>query len=260
MTLLSTLTVLSFAQKQTSKQQKKAQKKEAVNKMIKQEEEGAIVFNKQSAFGARLYTDGYSVFYELGRAKSITKTTLYSLEIGEHKHPKEEKLTKSVAGIIAIGNPFIYGKQNNFYFAKLGIGQQFLIGGKGNKNGVAVSAIVNGGLAAGLLKPYYLNVSDNTGKDRDIKYSDDNALFLDKAAINGSAGLTKGFKEMTFVPGGHLRVGTRFDYGRYNEVLSAIEVGLNAEFYSKKMPIMVGSKEKNLFLNAYVSIVLGKRN
>ena len=42
------------------------------------------------------------------------------------------------------------------------VGQQYLIGGKGNKNGVAVSAIYGGGLSLGYLKPYYLNVHDPT--------------------------------------------------------------------------------------------------
>ena len=37
---------------------------------------------------------------------------------------------------------------------------QKLIGGKGNKNGVAVSAIYGGGISAGLLKPYYLQIQN----------------------------------------------------------------------------------------------------
>jgi hypothetical protein len=218
-----------------------------------------IIFNKQNAFGAKLNTDGYALFYELGKAKSVVNTNLYWLEIGEHKHPKEEKLTNSIAGIIAIGNPFVYGKINNFYFAKLGFGQQHIIGGKGNKNGVAVSAVYGLGFSAGLLKPYYLNVNNASNQEEDIKYDDNKALFLDDTQINGASGFTKGFNELKFVPGAHAKFGTRFDYGRYNDVLSAIEVGIQAEFYSQKMPIMVNTKEKRLFLNAYVSLVLGKR-
>jgi ribosomal protein S24E len=254
--LISLTTVSGFAQKKTDK---KSVRQAKVQNLMKQEEEGVIIFNKQNAFGAKLNTDGYALFYELGKAKSVVKTNLYWLEIGEHKHPREEKLTNSIAGIIAIGNPFIYGKQNNFYFAKLGFGQQHIIGGKGNKNGVAVSAVYGLGFSAGLLKPYYLNVNNSANQEMDIKYEDNKALFLDDAQINGSSGFTKGFKEMKFVPGAHFRLGTRFDYGRYNDVLSAIEVGVQGEFYSQKMPIMVNSKEKNLFLNAYVSLVLGKR-
>ncbi|MEY2903010.1 MAG: hypothetical protein RLY89_2116, partial [Bacteroidota bacterium] len=64
---------------------------------------------------------------------------------------------------------------------------------------------------------------------------------------------------MQYIPGAYARTAIRFDYGRYNEVLSAIEVGLNVEYYSKKMPIVLLNDPKSLFFNAYVSIVFGKR-
>lgn len=246
-----------------TKQQKKQERRERIDRLIKQEAEGTIVFSKQNAFGAKLATDGYGLFYELGIAKSITKTNLYWLEIGERKHPKEErKLVVISSGPFDFisGNPFIFGKRNNFYSAKLGFAQQRLIGGKGNKNGVAVSGIYGGGFSAGFLKPYYLEVIEN-GVERQVKFdSPDSAYFTTKNdAIIGSAGFTKGFNELEFVPGAHAKLAARFDYGKYNEVLSALEVGINAEFYTKPMPIMVNTPEKRFFFNAYVSIMIGKR-
>ncbi len=256
---LSPITLL--AQKPDTKAQKKADRKAQVQKLKQQAEEDAIVFNKQTAFGIKLATDGYGAMIEIGKMKTLNKASLYWFEIGERKHPKEEKL--SLAGF-NFSNPFIYGKRNNFYFAKFGIAQNQLIGGKGNKNGVAVSAVYGGGISAGLLKPYYIEILDpGNGKQRDIRYSDnlskDDTLFMDPSVIIGGAGFTKGFGEMKFVPGAHAKAALRFDYGRYNEMVSALEVGLNAEFYSQKMPIMLLNKEKNLFINAYVSIVFGKR-
>ena len=50
------------------------------------------------------------------------------LELGERKHPKEERIPtlSSSGGFILISN-YIYGKQNNFYYLNLGFGQQKLI-------------------------------------------------------------------------------------------------------------------------------------
>ncbi len=42
--------------------------------------------------------------------------------------------------------------------SKASMGQQFLLGGKGNKNGVAVTYLYSGGLSLGMLKQYVLNV------------------------------------------------------------------------------------------------------
>jgi len=258
--LCSIVATYTFAQRKDARQQKKEEKKERINQLIKQEEEGAIIYQKQSVFGIKLYTDGYAGFYELGRLKTPVKTNLYSLEIGERKHPKEEKLTRGNSWGFAIGNPYIYGKTNNFYFAKLGFGQQRLIGGKGNKNGVAVSALYGGGLSAGLLKPYYISYSDpQTNKQQDIKYTNNDSVFLDARTILGASGLGKGFNELQFVPGVFAKAGLRFDYGRYNETVTAIEVGVNVEAYSKKMPIILKNKQKQLFFNAYAAIDFGRR-
>jgi len=242
--------------------QKKEERREKINQLIKQEEEGALIFNKQNAFSINLNTDGWGVKFEKGKYKSITSTNLWWLEFGERKHPKEERIPtlSSSGGFILISN-YIYGKQNNFYYLNLGFGQQKLIGGKGNKNGIAVSAIYGAGLSAGLLKPYYLDVQNQqTGERTQIKYDGTNeATFLDPNVILGRGGLFKGFGEMKFVPGAHAKLALRFDYGRYNELLSAIDVGVNASFYSQKMPILLLNPEKNFFFNAYAAFTFGRR-
>jgi hypothetical protein len=242
--------------------QKKADKREKINQLIRQEEEGALIFQKQSAFGIKLNTDGWGAFYEKGKYKTITKTNLWWLEFGEHKNKKEERVPTLTAsqGFIVVSN-YIYGKRNNFYHFNIGLGQQKLIGGKGNKNGVAVSAIYGGGLSIGMLKPYYIEIQNpSTGLREQIKYSPANEnLFLDPTIILGKGGLFKGFGEIEYVPGFHARAALRFDYGRYNEVLSALEVGLKAEYYTKKMPVVLLNEDKQLFFNAYAAIVFGKR-
>lgn len=252
----------SNSQQLTPKQQKAQERKDKINQLIKQEEEGALIYQKQSAFSIKLNTDGYGIAYEHGKYKTIEKTNLWWIDLGERKNLKEEKLTKgsTIFPGLAIGNPFVYGKENNFYYFKFGLGTQKLLGGKGNKSGVAVSAIYGGGLTLGMLKPYYVQIQDpNTGQVRDIKYSDNDTLFLDPNVIIGASGFGKGFNEIKYVPGAHAHVALRFDYGRYNEILSAIEVGLNAEYYTQTMPIMALNSPQKFFLNAYVAIVFGKR-
>lgn len=112
-----------------------------------------------------------------------------------------------------------------------------------------------------MLKPYYLQVQDpnNANQVNDIKYSDNPTAFLDYTLIQGSSGFTKGLNEIKYVPGAQVRGALRFDYGRYNELLSALELGVNVEYYTQNMPIMVNSPDRKLFFNAYVAIVFGRR-
>lgn len=264
--LLVCFAVAGFAQQEpeprTKKEDKKRQKREKINQLLKLEEEGFPSFRKQSAFGIKLNTDGWGLSYELGKAKTVTRAGIYQIEFNEKKHPKEIKtsVASSAGGFIFFGNPYVYGKKNIFYQLKLSAGQQLLIGGKGNKNGVSVYGIGTGGVSLGFMRPYYVEVLDNNNKNKYVKYdSPDSLLFMDPNSIIGGGGLTKGWNEMKFAPGLHAKTAVRFDYNRFNTIVSAIEGGVNAEYYFKDIEQMLYNPTRKFFLNAYVSIIFGKR-
>lgn len=255
-----------FAQQQPTRKnvrnEKKDARKEKINTLIRQQEEGALVYNKQSVFGFRLNTDGWSALYEKGYLKSVKVTNLFALEFGEKKHPKELKLQSAGNGWFSVGSPYVYGKRTTFYQVKPTYGQQRMIGGKANKNGIAVHLVYAGGVSLGLERPYYIRISDASTQSgtRDLKYTTaDSANFLNPGYILSGTGLKHGWNEMKIVPGVHAKAALRFDYGRFNDLVSAIEVGVNVEAYSKKVEIMLLNPSKQIFYNTYVAILLGKR-
>jgi hypothetical protein len=258
---ISVLALSSFAQDSTggkaqTKSDKKAEKRQRINAIIKQEEEGNLSFRKQTAFGIQLRTNGYGGFIEIGKRTSPRLTTTYLLEITETKHAKEEKSDR-VENFFS--NSFVYGKINNFYQAKLGFGQQYILGQKGNKNGVAVIAGLQGGLSMAFLKPYYLNLQDVNGQDRTISYYQDSASFIHPLDIYGSAGIGKGWNEVRITPGIFLKSGLRFDFGRYNEKIQALEIGMSVEWFTKKIAIMANNDPQQLFFQGHVAFVFGSR-
>ncbi|MFI5130239.1 MAG: hypothetical protein ACHQFX_09625 [Chitinophagales bacterium] len=240
-----------------SKTDKKEAKRKKIAELMRQAEEGVLIYSKQSIFGFQLRSNGYGFFYELGKMKTNRKTTNYRIDFAETKSHKEEKLN----GNSFFGNSFIYGKVNYFYPVTIGIGQQYILGQKGNKNGVAVSLVYNAGLALGLLRPYYLAVNDPlTNINRTIKYSvQDSALFLGPT-ITGGAGFGKGWGEIKVKPGAFAKFAMRFDYGRFNESVNGLEIGASAEFYASKIPVMLlQKKDQQIFIQAYLAIIFGKR-
>ncbi|MEO8568174.1 MAG: hypothetical protein ABI419_03535 [Ginsengibacter sp.] len=250
--LIIPFTLASFAQK--GKKQRQAEKRAHINNLIKQEEEGVIAYKKSFVFGAKLLNDGYGIFFEMGRASSVKKSLLYQLELGERKHIKEDKQSNPFINSI----PFVYGKENFFYPVKLGVQQQVLLGNKSNKNGVSITANYGGGLSMALLRPYYLQVQ----KGNDLIYvkydSPDSSLFLN-GPIYGGPTFGKGWSDLTVTPGLYAKTSLRFDYGAYNEIVSAIEVGLTAEYYSKKIPILLYNPQRQFFFSGFVAILFGKR-
>ena len=243
--------------KQSKKEARKEEKQKKINDLIRQDEEGVLVYSKQSIFGFQLRTNGYGAFYEKGKMKSQRNTMLYSLEFNEIKHPKEDKLPNGTGGF-TFGNPYVYGKINNFYSLQLGFGVQHILGQKGNKNGVAVSVVYKGGLSMGFLRPYYIEVEEN-GNSKVIKYSSETDSLFKFGFIIGGGGLGKGWGEIKLKPGVFAKTALRFDFGRFNEVVSGIEVGVSADFYSAKIPIMLYQKEKQFFYQGHVGIMFGHR-
>jgi hypothetical protein len=233
-----------------------------------------ITYHKQSDFGIKLTSDGYGAFFEMGRIKSPKKTLLFQLEITEKKSAKEDKVTNPGAD----GSPFIYGKENFFYPIKLGVQEQILLAEKASKNGVNISTNFGGGLIIGLVRPYEMQViTDSIGDTKFVTYnSPDSNLFLTPGSpplidlSNGAVtaampgfisgpDFTQGWNALSVIPGLYAKGALRCDYGSSNELVTAIEIGLTAEYYTKKVPLVVYVPDKQFFLSTYITIIFGKR-
>jgi hypothetical protein len=259
--LLFLLSVLAFSvsavAQETNRPVKKSRKEEKrakINAQIKAEEEGVIAYRKHFAFGLKLTSDGYGFSFEKGYSKSVKKATLFQLEISERKHHKEEKQSNPNAP----SSPIIYGKVNFFYPVKLGVQKQFLLGNKSNKNGVSITGNIGGGLSLGLLRAYEVEV-DKNGERTFVRFDSEDSLLFKNGPYYGGPGLGKGWNHLKFTPGLYIKPAVRFDYGRYNDLVAAIEVGVAAEFYSKKVPQMFNNKENQFFFSAYFTVLFGKR-
>jgi hypothetical protein len=258
----TTLVFQLFAQDSTSTYQRNVNKKNAkrdrINNMRRMEDEGDLIFNKHNIFGIRLATDGYGISFEKGKFKTPSRTLIYSIELNEKHDQREHHVSETLDGINF--SSIVPYKLNNLYELKLAVGQQHLIGGKGNKNGVAVTALYSGGLTAGLLKPYYIDV-ENSVSGASTRTTFDK-LAQDTTStdiITGASGFTTGWGNLKIKPAVNARQALRFDYGRMNQTVAAVEVGLTEEFFFGKIPLVYLVPQKQFFFNAYVAILFGSR-
>jgi hypothetical protein len=74
------------------KRQKKEAKRQKADEMVRQAEEGTLVYQKQSIFGIQLRTNGYGFFYEMAKRKNSRTANIYRIDFTEIKNSKEEKL------------------------------------------------------------------------------------------------------------------------------------------------------------------------
>ena len=260
---VSTLALTLFAQNadstnMVSRRNRQNSKRDRMNNLLRMEEEGDLIFNKHNIFGIRLATDGYGINFEKGKFRTPSRTFIYSFELNDKHDPKEHHISATSNGInVSTVVPF---KINNLYEFKIAVGQQHLIGGKGNKNVVAVTALYQGGLTLGLLKPYYLDVSNRvTGQTTRKTFEQLATDTLADDQITGASGFTVGWGNLKYKPAVNAKQALRFDYGRLNQTVTAIEVGLTEEFYFNKIPLAYLIPQKQFFFNAYVQIMFGSR-
>ena len=223
--------------------------------------------------GYRQNSDGWSIYVDKGYVRSdegklsdqFFNLRMVQVEFGEHRDPRQRKKKfQDMAGDQT--KPFVYGKVNNFYNLKLGYGIRKMIAGKPEPGTVSVHLIGNGGFALGLEKPYYLEAYEpqdgGVGPlvQQSIKYSEENNdYFLNDYYIIGGSGFTKGLNEIKFVPGIYARTGLHFDFAANKKTVLALETGISAELYSRKVQLMAREEGKQYFISVFAAIQFGKR-
>jgi len=224
-----------------------------------------IIYNSETAFNLKLTTNrSFAPGLEFGRLRTYYKTTYYHISIGELKHPKEHRQSAEPRGSRSF-RPFVYGKQNNLFMLRGGWGVKRYFSEKAKQKGVAMGVSYAFGPSLGLLKPYYLALcreGTNLGICRVAheKYSEDNAgIFLDNTKILGASPFTRGFSEMSFLPGGNASIALHMDWGAFDEFVKALEIGLMLDVFAKEAPILVSEENSPFFFNFFVNLQLGKR-
>jgi hypothetical protein len=226
---------------------------------------GPKPITKEISGGFRLNSNGWSVYTDMGKVKTqdlrhsdmFYDVRLLQIEISEKKSPHEEKTATGRPPSNGGTDKYIYGKINNFYAVKLGWGFRKMLAGKPDPGTVSIHWVNVFGVSIGLLKPYYINVSDDPST---IKYTGGNQSdFLNQDVIEGKASLTKGLNEIKINPGGHIKSALHFDFSANRKNVLGIETGVNVEYYSQGVPLMAEQPATPYFVDIFLAFQYGRR-
>lgn len=222
-----------------------------------------IVYNYESAINLKLATNrGYIVGWEKGRLRTYYRTTFYHVSLGELHSPRE---VRQSAPPQTRYRSYVFGKQNNVLMLRGGWGAKRYYSEKAKVKGVAVGISYSFGPSLGLVKPYYLalaRTADTPGSFviRQEKYSESNAeVFLNNSRILGAAPYTRGFTEMSVIPGANASIAFHMDWGAFDEVVKAFEIGAMLDVFPRPVPILVSDSNSPIYLNFFINLQLGKR-
>lgn len=230
-------------------------------------EEVGFVYNREMTYNVRLATGRNMGFgLEWGRLRTYDKTKTLSIGISELRHPKEQRQNPAPS-VRRTSRPFVYGKQNSLFVLRTGWGAKRYFSEKAKQKGVAVGISYSIGPSLGLLKPYYLAInrrgdpSTGVGRVSIVKYSEAiHDEFLDNTLILGAAPFTRGLGELSVVPGGTASIAYHMDWGAYDEMVKALDIGLTADVFARKPAIFVGdARNQQVFFNFFLNLQFGKR-
>lgn len=231
-----------------------------------------IIYRYEHTGKGTLHTNGFSLAYNSGKIRTYYKTTYYHLEIGYLKDSREISQNRNIPiSFNRVSQSFKFGKQNYFYALRGGKGAKVLLTDKAKRQGVSIGYNYEAGASIGVLRPYYLELVYNYEENgrfynelRTEKFSPENAdKFLDFNSIFSGAEGSKGWAELSFIPGIQGKLGLFFSIGSMDQYVKNIEVGIMGDLFIKKIPIMVETSTisaKPYFFNFYLTLEIGKRS
>ena len=230
-----------------------------------------IVYRYEKAVDFSLHTHGFMIGFNTGRILTYDKTRFYHFSLGYMRDPRERRQNKNIPLANMTSKSFAYGKLNSLYVLRAGIGRKKYLSEKAKRKGIALGYSYEVGPAIAMLKPNYLYLLYNETQNgmsvdelRAESYSAENAdVFLDYNRIFGGGGFSRGWKELTFTPGLQARGGILFSLGAYDKYVKMLEVGIMADVFIKKIPILAETEavsNKPYFINLYLTLQLGSRS
>ncbi len=220
----------------------------------------SVLYKKTVSGGVIAHTLGFGIKFQKGQNKNAFKSFFYEGQFVSMKSPKQIKI---VNPYFTNAKSYVYGKINDVYMLRVGVGQNNLLNRKPYWGGAELRYMYVGGISIGLAKPVYLYILNFTSSSNILEYEiiteryDPDIHFYDN--IYGRAPFTKGLDGIKFYPGIFGKAGLSFDIGAYKSKINCIEVGGIIEYYPKGIPIMAFNDPKNIFLTLYISYSFGKR-
>jgi len=228
-----------------------------------QQREGEIDYERELIGGINFNTNGgliggFMLRYSRLLYESKTQFHNFGLEVAVVKHHKEIRYAAQQSG-----SSFIAYKKNHMVVIRPSYGREFVLLNKGNKDGVQLDLLLNGGLSFGVLTPYYIDYQTANGPAI-VPYDPVNTPNVNQ--VINSAGYTSGLAQSKIVPGVHFKTGFSFEYSHFTNNVTGVEVGFLLEAFTQKMVIMQAPansagyfKNNQFFSSVYVTIFYGGR-
>ena len=237
-----------------------------------------VFYRNEWSVAAMLNSNGFGANYRYGKRINADNKRLYEVDFAYMKDPKERKSYSTVQNPYSTPARYVHGKKNLAFDFRFGYGKQHEKFRKHDLGGIAIRYFYNFGPSVALLKPIYYEAGEwvpvpgnpDFGQWEPLPQPEkfDPKWDQNNIRITSRASFFKGFGEISPIPGAFGKFGFNFEFSKQDRIVHALETGIIAEGFLKKIEIMdftyLGSeprdiaKNRQFFLTLYVSYRFGR--
>lgn len=217
------------------------------------------VYDDERTYGLTLHTRGYAASFRRMKFQDGFNKKGFEAELASLRHPQEV----NVPNIGMANRSWVFNKVNGLSTFRLGYGRERVFIDKTDRSSISVSWVLFGGASLGLVKPVYLEVLMEGSNFLVTERYDPS---IHNINIQGQANYFVGLSETQLRPGIYLKNGFNFDYNFLDEKVTAIEVGISADYFptwfgafEQSIPIMYESRNYSLFFQFYLTFNFGTK-
>ena len=214
--------------------------------------EKKILYRNEWSLAMSVKTDGLEFDFRSGKFVNYYKKKLWDCGLGFIKHPQQYRAANPY--ITGYGQ-YCFGKKNFCFDIFYSRGQQRSLFQKQDLGSVEIRMFYFGGISLAFLKPIYYEIYYDQYTVESEKFDPINHY----ATITlGTSSFSKGFDEISVVPGAFIKAGFSVEFGKSDKTLSALEAGAKLSAYTKKLEIMAQEKNYQFLTSLFVTLRFGR--
>ncbi len=221
------------------------------------EETIGYIYRSHWNLGPRLATNGFGL--EFNYEWRINEKLRHGFHFSGN-HLKSHKESKKTNPFYEDSKAYVFGKINQVYTAHLAYSFSKLMYDQIRPKGISIRYNQSIGVSAAFLKPIYVKIKEPFIDDIGILPQDEkyDPVVHTEEYVYGRSPFGLGFSEMTQQIGLYAKTGFQFDFNPNKSRISAVEIGVQIEIFSRKIPMFYAGRNKQFNPALYAAIQFGK--
>lgn len=218
------------------------------------EDAGDYDYDTELLFGINKNTNGgliggFSLKY--GIRIDDTNFQFFGLDLANVKNPKEVRYNT------VLGNSYIFGKSNYLYSFRPYYGRELILFKKAPQQGVQVSVLGAAGPTLGIIAPYIIQYQ--VSRTQTVREQFNPEVHQSRFNILGPGRIFEGLGSSELAFGGNAKVAVNFEFGVFRSNVTGLELGYQLEGFTREIPLMPTTENRQLFQSVYFTFFYGFR-